>query len=490
MSNDLVPIDQATGPRAMTVRREQKLATNMNFSDGVRDAFPLLSIKGKVFRVRIAGVETAFVDPATKQAVAALDVVLVNASRNLSKSFYIKGYTEGQLDAPDCWSMDSLRPDPSVANKVSISCVACPMNAFGSRITEAGKQAKACQDARRIAVVMPHQLGIDEPLVMMLRVPATSLKNLKAYAQLLDRHGFEPNGCVTRIHFDYVDAYPKLVFNFVSPLSDQQYGKVIEMADGTLVTGMLQAPDFDAAPSVSPKPNDNVGGLVPQQGPVLEDPTIVNKGPVLQAAVGPVQTTTPGLAAALQQVAGDPVQTVQPVQNVQSVATTVIELPDGKLFDTATGQYVERPQPQQMAALDPDTITLPDGKYFNKQLRAFVNGPEVGAKPVDAPAAPPTKRVRGPNKPKEPVSTGQAASTQAAPTAIEPELGPAEPNVNGTPTSDAGAQAQAAALVQGAVGNGHAGDNPAPANTNEATISAAPPNLEDLLKGLVGTKPS
>jgi hypothetical protein len=484
MSNELVPIDQARGPQAMAIRRQQQVATNKNFSDGVRDAFPLLSIKGKVFRVRIGGVETAFVDPTTKQAVPALDVVLVNASRNLSKSYYIKGYTEGQLDAPDCWSMDSLRPDPSVANKVSISCVSCPMNAFGSKITEAGKQAKACQDARRIAVVMPHQLGQPEPLVMLLRVPATSLKNLKAYAQLLDRHGFEPNGCVTRIHFDYVDAFPKLVFNFVTALTDAQYERTIEMAEGQTVQGMLQAPDFDGAPSVSPKPNENVGGLVAQQGPVLEDPTIVQPvGPVLETQV---QTPATGMAATLQETAAQqhPVQSVVPSND-----PTIIDLPDGRKFDTKTGQFVEAVV-APVVEMDPTTIALPNGQFFNQGLKAFVTGPEKGAKPVENVVPPATgdkpKRARGPNKPKEPVATATPASAQQAPAAVAPELGQPEPAVNGTPTTDAAAQAQAAALVAGAVNGAPVTEPPVQQGTSDATIAAAPPNLEALLKGLVG----
>ena len=44
--NTLVPIDQARVPAAMRARMAAGKGLNQNFSDGIRDAFPLLSIKG------------------------------------------------------------------------------------------------------------------------------------------------------------------------------------------------------------------------------------------------------------------------------------------------------------------------------------------------------------------------------------------------------------------------------------------------------------
>ena len=142
MSN-IVPIDQAA--RSISPLMRQRMAegkgVNSNFSDGIRDAFPTLSIKGKVFRARISGQETPFIDPQTRQPIAFLDVVMVNASRTLAKTFYERGFSEGDMNPPDCWSLDSVRPDPSVANKQSLVCGTCPKNAFGSRIS--GLMARA-----------------------------------------------------------------------------------------------------------------------------------------------------------------------------------------------------------------------------------------------------------------------------------------------------------------------------------------------------------
>lgn len=443
MSN-LVPIDQANVPSLMRQRIAAGKAANSNFSDGIRDAFPVLSIKGKVFRARISGAETPFIDPNTRQPIAYLDVVMVNASRTLAKSYYIKGFTDGDMNAPDCWSLDSIRPDPSVANKVNPICTTCPMNAFGSRITEGGKQAKACQDARRVAVVMPHQLQDQSPMVLMLRVPQSSLKNLKAYAQLLERHGFEPGGCVTRMAFDYQEAFPKLLFNFVAPLNDAQYQRVVEMAEGDLVTGMLSAPDFENAASTAPQQDTGsqhtgIGGLAPQAAPVLATGPVLETAPVQQAS--PPAHVPPGMielpdGRLFNQATGQfEAKPEPPKPNLQAVPTNLIELPDGRMFDPATKQYVERPQPPvQMAELDPATLTLPDGKFFNTLTKTFVTGPEKGAKEA-VPEQPTTRARRGrpSKKAEQPVTPGVTEQAQApqeapqAPAQQPPVQAPAQP---------------------------------------------------------------
>ena len=393
--NTLVPIDQAASQISphMRARMAAGKGLNNNFADGIRDAFPILSIKGKVFRVRVNGEEQALLDPATRQPLPFLDVVLVNASPQLSKTYYAKGFVDGDLNPPDCWSLDSIAPDRSVANKMAPLCANCPMNAFGSRITDNGKQAKACQDARRVAVVMPHQLDGQEQMIMLLRVPQSSLKNLKVYAHLLERHQMEPGACVTRLAFDYQEAFPKLLFNFVSPLNEQQYDKAIDIAEAPNTHLMLAAPDFEAAPSTQPLPNasGSMQGMAVQAAPVLQ-----NQAPVLEPVIEPQGAIPP--EPVQQQTVADPAMVASTKSN------SIITLPDGKLFDTSTGQYVaqEAPVEPEKPQLDPATIKLPDGKYFNPKTGAFVTGPEFGAPAIEAkqpePEQPAPSKKRAPAK--------------------------------------------------------------------------------------------
>jgi len=177
MAHNMIPIDQARAlaPAKMRERMAQGTALSNRFADNVADAFPKLSIKGKVFRIKVDGREMIARDT-QGHALAYLDVVLVNASAQLAKTYYTKGFSDGDMNPPDCWSLDSVRPDPSVVNKVNPTCPDCSMNAFGSRVTPDGKAAKACSDSRRIALVLPHELvdQVKEPLVMLLRVPQSA----------------------------------------------------------------------------------------------------------------------------------------------------------------------------------------------------------------------------------------------------------------------------------------------------------------------------
>ena len=442
MSN-IIPIDQAQGAAAMRAKLAAGSAVNRNFAEGIRDGFPVLSIKGKVFRHRANGQETPFIDPQTRQPFPFLDVVLVNASRTLSKAYYIRGFSDGDANPPDCWSLDAIRPDPSVAQKVHPTCQDCPMNAFGSRVTEGGKMAKACQDARRIAVTLPGWLSAGARDPMMLRIPQSSLKQLKAYAQLLERYGFEPNGCVTRLSFDYQEAYPKLLFNFVSPLTDQEYAQVDALAQSQAVTGMLNAPDFENATSHQPVQNTQIAPLVRQATPMLLGDEDV--APQAQAQPAPTQFVQPSTGEIYET---DPSYREAP--KLQAVPNEVlIELPDGKLFNPATKQYVERPAPAvQMPELDPDIMELPDGKFYHKVTKQYVESPNKHAQPVL-----PEVKVTRTRKPKP---------------AVEPQ-----PQI-----------AQAEALIQ-QVEAPVAQAQPANGKAPEPTVSAAPDDMEDVLEKLL-----
>ncbi len=453
--NNIIPIDQAQGAAAMRAKLAAGNAVNRNFSEGVRESFPVLSIKGKVFRHRLGGNETPFIDPQTRQPFAFIDVVLVNASRTLSKAYYIRGFSDGDMNPPDCWSLDAVKPDPSVANKVHPTCGDCPMNAFGSRVTEGGKMAKACQDARRIAVTLPGWLGQAGRDPMMLRIPQSSLKQLKAYAQLLEKHGFEPNGCVTRLSFDYQEAFPKLLFNFVAPLTDPEYAQVDALAQSQAVTGMLSAPDFENAPSHQPIHNPQIAPLVRQATPMLgladedEAPAAVQQAAVAATQAVREEAKLDGLIELPDGRLFNPltkqyVEKPKPV--VAEVPSHVIEMPDGQLYDTVAKKYVERPQPKvEMPELDPNITELPDGKFYNMVTKQYVESPNKHAKP----ALPEVKTTRTRAKP--------APKKEAAPEPV--------------------AEVKAEAPVEQA--------QPANGKAHDTAVSAAPDDMEDVLEQLL-----
>ena len=127
-------------------------SSSRDLSEGVALSFPLISLRGGKWRYRWRGEEHVILDTNTGFASPILEVVLVDASKSLTKTFYKDAYAEGQNKRPDCWSSDGKVPDAAVPMPVNDICLTCPKNAFGSSITPAGKPAKACQDRRRIVI--------------------------------------------------------------------------------------------------------------------------------------------------------------------------------------------------------------------------------------------------------------------------------------------------------------------------------------------------
>lgn len=214
--------------------------SNDELGAGVSSSYGVMGYKGKVWSTRFGGVETPLMREDGDGARGSIEVVIVKAAAPISKIFYKGGYVDGSSAAPDCWSANGLTPDASVQNKVHATCADCPMNAWGSRVTEAGKQGKACADSRRIAVVPI--ADIDNDLFggpMLLRIPAASLKDLKAYGDLLNTYQYPYYACATRISFDPKEAYPKFVFNAIRPLTDDEARKIMALRDDKRVATVL-----------------------------------------------------------------------------------------------------------------------------------------------------------------------------------------------------------------------------------------------------------
>ena len=219
-----------------------------NFTDGVADSFPRLSIRGKAFWVQINGKElrAGSVDP-NKGAI--VDVVLVNASRQLAKTYYAKPFSSGDREMPDCWSLDSIRPDQSIVKPVNPTCQDCPKNAFNS--APSGRGGKACQDSKRVIVTTADQLANQEPpLPPDASAPAVA-EEPEEPRQKLAFHGYtEPYSCVSRMSFDMRrSSSPRCSSDFVEPLTDEEFEAAEMLAGSKKVNGRCVTPHFDNAAS-------------------------------------------------------------------------------------------------------------------------------------------------------------------------------------------------------------------------------------------------
>ena len=261
---------------------------------------------------------------------------------------------------------------------------------------------------------------------------------------------WEPNGCVTRLEFDETVTYPKLVFNFIDGLTDEEYAKAHELAVSAYVNDMLKAPDFDMAASnvqqeqaEKPKPNQR------QAAPIMD-------------------TGSP--EPQKQQKAEARAEQAAPLHAVDMTGFT--ELPDGQWINDITGEFVDPPKPKvDMPAMDPNVTSLPDGRFFNRQTRVFVAGPEIGAKVVEEAPAVPEKKPRQRAKPK-----ADAPPAEAKPEPKPQGRGPSP--VDAALTADKGGVTpqETMKMTEKASGNG-AGAKTAP----------TPAALDDLIRSVFPT---
>jgi len=185
--------------------------------------FPRISIKGSRFRIIEDGVETVL-------DTTALDAIIVGANPRLSKTFYAAEWNpDSEPTAPDCFSLDGIRPHPDSTAPQNDLCASCPNNAWGSKITPNGQKVKACADQKRLAIV-----AADDPegSVYLLAVTPSALKGLNAYHKELTMRGIPAELVRTRITFDTDASFPKLKFGFGGFIDEDTY-EVVEKLFGS-----------------------------------------------------------------------------------------------------------------------------------------------------------------------------------------------------------------------------------------------------------------
>jgi hypothetical protein len=265
-----------------------------DLTSGVSGGFAVVSIRGSKWRIKHQGEEYPVLD-AEGNPLSTLEVVLVKANKAISKNYYERGFEEGAAEAPDCFSLDGIAPDTAVQSPVSTTCAKCPKNVFGSRMTPAGKKAKACSDNRRMAVV---PLGDLENSTyggpMLLRVPAASLADLKVFGETMKRRGFAYNGVAVRLGFDLDTAYPKVTFKAMRVLTDAEAAIVAEHLNGDVVARILAT-----AGEIAPIDADDtaIAGAAPAD-PDFEQPPVAPPAAKVAAAPKAVAAARPGPAPA------------------------------------------------------------------------------------------------------------------------------------------------------------------------------------------------
>lgn len=362
------------------------LATRETFqelSGGVTSGFPILSYKGKVWRIRKSGEEELHVD-ADGNALPTVDVVLVQANPMPSKIFYAKQYEEGANDQPDCFSNDGIKPDVSIKEPVNDICASCPNNVWGSRITPQGKKSRACSDARRMAVVFAHDLYEqgDDCMKLLLRVPPASLNPLKDYAEkVLAPKGIPFFGIVTRIGFDVNAAHPQFTFKPARFLNDEEAEAIVRLRGSADIQRILaEASEFPAAAAaegVASEPAGSAAAPAPAPAPKATTAAAGAAKAPKPAAMRPATDEEAGLAAAAPAAQPKPKPAPAPAPVQEEVAAAPPPKPKAtKAAAKAAAAPAPAPVVEEVeeapAAPAPSSVKAPAD--FDNLLDSILNG--------------------------------------------------------------------------------------------------------------------
>lgn len=229
------------------------------------ESWPRISIKGGRFRIKEGDAETVLQS-------TTIDVVIVGSNPRLSKTFYAKAWDpNAEASAPDCSSMDGVRPDANVTEPQNDLCATCPHNAWGSKKGPQGQDLKACSDSKRIAVV-----SADDPsgsIYLMLVTPA-ALKDLNQYQKDLTHRGIAPELVRTRIGFDTNASFPKIKFGFGGWLTEEEIAAVDETLTNPVIPEMTGEKARVVQPQIEApaKPKPQLVKAAPVEEEVVEAP--------------------------------------------------------------------------------------------------------------------------------------------------------------------------------------------------------------------------
>lgn len=380
---------QLAVPASIAAIMEQQLQDDLQ--TGVGASFAVISIKGKVFQVKYGGHSTPVLVEINGQQYAApyFDVVIPKARAELSKTWYPGGYQDGDDAPPTCWSEDGINPlapleqrplAPLQGGGHCTDCRMCPMNVFGSKMTDDGRKAKACGDTRKL-LVLPMKLDsaghqtLDSENAkyggpMLLRVPAASLKPFAEYGAKLQAMGLAYYGVVTRLEFDPTQAYPKFVLKAVRGLTEYEAGEMVRVRDSAQARQILEGSHTSSAPAAAlgapaPAPaHFEAAQPVPQAAPIPAAAP-ATAAPVQQAppaapvqyAPAPAQAAPVALPPPPMPVAAPAAAPVLEVLNGRTRAdwTAAGWLDDQQLVDGGHAQWVQAAP----AALPPPPPALP-----------------------------------------------------------------------------------------------------------------------------------
>lgn len=223
MSNAIVVPDTFKGPVAAVFAGAAGAGDDL--SGGITGGYGLIKYRGKVWSIQHHGTTNNLMREDGDGPRGSIDVVIVKANAQLSKTWYESGWDENNNNPPDCASANGIVPDAGVPKKQADACLGCPKNAWNS--APGGGKGKACGDHRRMAVVPFTDLKNEffgGPL--LLRCPAASLQDMAAFDARYKNLGYPYFTMAIKIGFDPQESFPKFTFVALRPLTEAE-GQII-----------------------------------------------------------------------------------------------------------------------------------------------------------------------------------------------------------------------------------------------------------------------
>jgi hypothetical protein len=273
--------------------RASKAALTENISGGltVGSTFPKISIKASRFRIVKDGTETVL-------PVVTLPTVIVGGNPRVSKAFYAAEYDgNAEPTAPDCYSLDGVKPAGDSKSVQAALCATCPKNAWGSKIGKQGQNLKACSDKKRLAVAAS---DVPEGDLYLLEVTPAAFKDFAQYIKQLQMRGIALETVITNVSFDTTASFPKLTFGFGGFLSEDQQNAIDARLDDPIIgeiTGETTSQVVEAAPAPAPAAAKPV--LVKAApAPVVEEAEVVEEEVPAATAFGGAKPAGGGFGGA------------------------------------------------------------------------------------------------------------------------------------------------------------------------------------------------
>jgi len=366
-----------------------------DLSGGITGGYGLLKYRGKVWSIQYQGNSLNLMRDDGDGPRGSVDVVILKANAQLSKTWYENGWDESSSAPPDCASANGIVPDQGVPKKQSNVCATCPRNAWGSAPN--GGKGKACGDHRRMAIVPLTDLKNESfggPL--LLRCPAASLQDLAAFNARYHQMGYPYFSMGIKISFDPAESFPKFKFDAIRPLTEQEAAVVVAMRDSSEVARVVNEGTAPAPAAAQNAPATFLEAVPPNAvqpttqpataAPTAPTPNAVGQSPVptVGGAATPASTGFGPVGTQGQSVNAAPAPAqapaaVQPAQPAVAPQAAPKPAPAMTGFGSAVPETPQPaaapagPAPAPTAPVAPGVVSAFEGS-IDDRLNALING--------------------------------------------------------------------------------------------------------------------